>query len=730
MTKAKYNFDDAINAFFIESREMLEDMENALLELEKDTTAKEPIPAIFRAAHTIKGSAGMFGLNEVGEFTHIVEDLLDGIRNDKITVVPEMVSLLLECHDHILKLLDFFDGSRGGTIDIGLKSRSNNLIVQLNSYMGVEVEKKIIEKAVSEEEPGISEIKVINECWHISLRFGANVYKYGLDPRSFITYLGQMGKIIKIKTLLNASLSFMETDPECCYLGFEINFMGITTKEKIEEVFEFVRDDCKIRILSPGTDLSGYVKLIEDLPEEPMQIGEILTEIGSLTKKELEEALKLQAAFAADKKNKRIGEVVVDEKMVHQPVVDAAVSKQNKIGKSDDRMKKTMRIDGTKLDGLINLVGELVISAANAEQTAKNSGDNKLIKSFSQMSRLIDDIREKSMKIRMVQISELFMRFERLVHDISREKKKKIDLVLNGGETELDKIIIEKVSDPLMHLVRNAIDHGIELPEERIQKGKPPVGKVLLNAFHEGGDIVIEIIDDGYGLNREKIIKKAIEKGVMTLEQSKNVTDNDINNLIFSPGFSTADKVTDISGRGVGMDVVKKNIESLRGSVVVQSKEGQGTSVRIYLPLTLAIIDGFLVKAGEHYCIFSLNTVVECINVSKSKDELNVNGNGNFINLRGDLVPFLRIRDFFKEQGQVPEHESIVIVRHAKNKVGFIVDSLYGSFQTVVKPMGKVFKKLEWISGATILGGGELGFILDVPKLIQYIQAGEIKKAS
>ena len=730
MSAAKYNFEDAINTFFVESRELLDDMENGLLDLEKDITNREPVPAIFRAVHTIKGSAGMFGFADIGDFAHVVEDMLDDVRNDVIELIPDMISLLLDCRDHVLKMLNFFDGNRSGKIDEGLKSVSINLIQQVNTYISTPGKKTAGESIAKKDNEAISDIQVINESWHISLRFGPDTFKNGLDPQSFISYLGQMGKIVNIKTIMEAFPKIDKLDPESCYIGFEINFQGYTTKEKIEEVFEFVRDDCKIRILPPKSDLSEYVNLIEDLSEKPRSLGEILIEIGSLTKKELEEALKLQILLKGQKKDKRIGEVVVEEQMVPKSVVEAAVNKQTNIKKAEDSTKKSMRIDTSKLDTLVNLVGELVISAANVEQVARNTGDNKLVKTVTQLSKLISEVRENFMNIRMVQIGESFKRFERVVRDISIDKGKKVDLILNGGETELDKTIIEKVVDPLMHLVRNAVDHGIDLPEERIRKGKPAVGKVTLNAYHEAGTMVIEITDDGSGLNKEKIIHKAIERNLITSEQALVMSDDEIFKLIFTPGFSTADKVTEISGRGVGMDVVKKNIDSLKGFVSIQSKEGKGTSVRIFLPLTLAIIDGFLVKAGNLFCVLPLAMVSECANISKSKKELIKYENGDFMNLRGDIVPFIRMRDLFNENGDLPEMEDIAIVEYGGKKVGFVVDGALGEFQTVVKPLGRIFKNVEWISGATILVGGEVGLILDIPKLVQYLQAIEVKKAS
>lgn len=723
----KYDFTEAINVFFIESREMLEDMENGLLDIEKDISDIASIPAIFRAVHTIKGSAGMFGFNDIGDFAHIVENLLDKIRNDEIGITSEMVGLLFDCHDHIIKLLDYFDANREKDINSELYKGSQIFLKKLNSYLPDSAEEIHKESGDLDIESELNDTYVKNECWHVSLRFQKGIFKSGMDPQSFITYLSQMGKIVKIITITDSIPSVKKIDPEECYLGFEINFMGYTTKERIEEVFEFIQDDCIIRILPPKSNLNEYVRLIDELPEETMYMGEILTEIGSLTKKELSVALKLQDDLKKEKK-KRIGEIVVDEKMVHQPVIEAAINKQSSIKKAEEKIKKTMRIDTTKLDMLINLVGELVISSSNMDRLINETGNSAMTNAFAQMSRLINSIRESSMNIRMVEIGDSFKRFERVVRDISQEKGKKVDFLFHGGETELDKTIIEKVTDPLMHLVRNAVDHGVETPDIRAAKGKPERGVVKLNAYNEAGNIVIEITDDGAGLDKKRIIEKAIERGLLTAEDTDSITNEKIDELIFLPGFSTAEKVTEISGRGVGMDVVKKNIESLRGSIVIKSEEGKGTAVRIILPLTLAIIDGFLVRAGGLFCVLPLNTVVECND--SDDDEITISDRGDYIYFRDEIIPFVKMKDFLQSEEKDGAEEKIVIVRYADKKMAFIVDEAFGEFQTVIKPLGRIFNKIEWISGATILGGGEIGLILDVSKLLGYLKITEAKKVS
>lgn len=325
------------------------------------------------------------------------------------------------------------------------------------------------------------------------------------------------------------------------------------------------------------------------------------------------------------------------------------------------------------------------------------------------------------MGIRMVPIGETFNRFERVVRDLSREKNKKIELKIIGGETELDKTLIDKISDPLIHLIRNSVDHGIGTPAERGKAGKSASGTLTLNAYHETGSIVIEVSDDGNGLDKDAILSKAVEQGL--IKDNQVLTDYEIFQFIFQPGFSTAKEVSNTSGRGVGMDVVKKNIESLRGTVVLESEKGTGTTVRIHLPLTLAIIDGFMVKLSDTFYVLPLAMVTECTDIHK--DELNSKDGGNYINLRGDVLPFMKMREFMKETGEEPDKPKVVVVEYSRKKFGLVVDDLVGEFQTVIKPMGKIFSRLQWLSGSTILGTGEVAYILDVPKLIQSAQEFE-----
>ena len=724
MAGKKYNLDDAINIFFIESREMLQNMENSLLDLEKNFTDQDAIHSIFRAIHTIKGSAGMFGFREMEEFAHVVENILDKARNNEIEIEPDLISLFFDCHDSILLILDFIEGNRDAPLDDKIKTNCKNLIKRFDQYSESEIASSLKEEVeIPDKLDFISDQQVLNECWHISLRFKEDAFRNGFDPKSFIQYLNEMGKIENIIALHDSAPAFNNINPESCYMGFEIDFAGYTTKENIESAFEFLQDDCIIRILPPKSDITDYVYLIKDLPESTMFVGEMLRQIGSLTEHELVEALKLQKTLEDEQgilEAKRIGEIMVDEKMIQKPIVEAALDKQEQLKKASESVQVSIRINASKLDSLITKVGELVITGSIINQLSEESENNEMIESVSILTRLIDEIRDGSMTMRMVPIGESLKRLERIVRDISKANGKEVDFIIMGGETELDKIIIDKISDPLMHLVRNALDHGIDLPDEREAIGKSRKGKLILKAYHETGSIIIEVSDDGNGLSKEKILSKAIEKSLVTEEYAQSLSDSAVFQYIFEPGFSTAAKVTNISGRGVGMDVVKKNIDSLRGMVAINSTEGKGTTVRIQLPLTLAIINGFLIKAGALLCILPLEMVVECLDITR--EQARGDDQGHFFDLRGELIPFIRLREFFNEAIDESIRENIIIVEYARKKVGFVIDKSLGELQTVIKPLGKVFNKLQWISGATILGDGQIAFILDVARLIQYVQ--------
>ncbi|HEU0188924.1 MAG TPA: chemotaxis protein CheA, partial [Gallionella sp.] len=468
----------------------------------------------------------------------------------------------------------------------------------------------------------------------------------------------------------------------------------------------------------PHSRIEEYTRLINELPEDKISLGELLVNCGSLTRKELGEALHLQENLRAELSQEsapKLGDILVKQGVVQPELVGAALEKQQHARESKVQESKLIRIQADKLDQLINLVGEMVIAGAAASLLAQRTRDPVLHEATSTLSRLVEEIRDSALQLRMVQIGDTFSRFNRVVRDVSKEIGKDIALAISGAETELDKSVVEKIGDPLMHLVRNSMDHGIEKAEIRQQRGKRAKGTVRLNAYHESGSIVVEVGDDGGGLNRERIFAKALEKGLVTANQT--LSDQDVYGLIFEAGFSTAEQVTNLSGRGVGMDVVRRNIEALRGTVEIDSREGIGTTVKIRLPLTLAIIDGFLMGVGNASYVVPLDMVMECIELSEAKrQEIR---ESNYINLRGTVLPFIRLRDHFREQGRAGRRENIVVVQYAGQKAGLVVDELMGEFQTVIKPLGKLFGNLKGVSGSTILGSGDVALILDVPALIQ-----------
>ena len=724
MGKNAMELDQALQTFIMESRELLVAMEESLLGLESAPDDPEAIGAIFRAAHTIKGSGGLFGLDGVVAFTHVVENVLDRVRSGEVPINGDLIALLLSCRDHIGMLVEQAIACPAIPPD---KETETTGIILLNQLKAYQVGTKEPPSAQVAAPPSRSQAEVLPQAggtvasdhWHISLRFGRDVLKNGMDPLAFIRYLGDMGKIVHIVTLPDAMPPAAEMDPESCYLGFEIDFHGDNVdKTAIEGVFEFVRDDCTLHILPPHSRIGEYIQLIDELPEDKIRLGELLVNCGSLTRKELDETLRLQEALRArlgDESMPKLGDILVGQGKVQPELVGAALEKQKLARENKIQESKLIRIQADKLDQLINLVGEMVIAGASASLLAQRTRDPALHEATSRLSLLVEEIRDSALQLRMVQIGETFNRFNRVVRDVSREIGKDIGLAIGGAETELDKSVVEKIGDPLMHLVRNSMDHGIEKAEIRRQRGKPAKGTVHLNAYHESGSIVVEVGDDGGGLNREKILAKALEKGLITANQT--LSDQEVYGLIFEAGFSTAEAVTNLSGRGVGMDVVRRNIEALRGTVVIDSREGLGTTVKIRLPLTLAIIDGFLMGVGSASYVVPLDMVMECVELSEA--ERQGTRESNYINLRGTVLPFIRLRDHFRERGKTSRRENIVVVQYAGQKAGLVVDELMGEFQTVIKPLGKLFGNLKGISGSTILGSGEVALILDVPALIQ-----------
>lgn len=703
--------DELTSVFIQEGREQLQAMEDGLLQLEQQPDNHDNINSIFRAAHTVKGASGVIECHFIEAFTHKAENVLDRLRNGEIQVSSELTGLLLRCCDHLGRLMDVLEAGQAEP-PTEVSAAGNTLLEALSAYM-VTPESCAGGMVEAESEVETSGGGVVNtDSWHISVRFGPHMLRGGMDPLSFLRYLTSLGEILALETIPDALPAADQMDPEACYLGFEIRLQTRATKADIERVFDFCRDDCELRILPPNSKLTEYLKLIQELPEDEMRLGEMLVRCGALTQNELDDGLSSQQSSASDEQTPPIGEILIEQKVVQKEVVEAAASKQTRVQEKKAVEARSIRVQADKLDQLIDLVGELVIAGASANLLAQRSGQGELVESTSILSRLVENIRDAALQLRMVQIGETFSRFNRVVRDVSKELGKEIDLVISGAETELDKSVVEKIGDPLMHLVRNSMDHGIEAGDAREAAGKPRRGRVELNAYHDSGSIVIEVVDDGRGLARNKILQKAIDKGLV--QPTQTLTDQEIINLIWEPGFSTVEQVTNLSGRGVGMDVVRRNIQSLRGSCEVSSIEGQGCTFTIRLPLTLAIIDGFLVGVGKASYVIPLDMVIECIELARDDGE-----ERNYLNLRGEVLPFVCLRKMFEIDGPRPLRENVVVVQYAGYKAGIVVDQLLGEFQTVIKPLSSIFRHLRGIGGSTILGSGEVALILDVQSLVQ-----------
>jgi two-component system chemotaxis sensor kinase CheA len=695
--------EELVRTLVIECRELLEIMESTLLAANETAPGADAINEIFRVAHTIKGSAGLFALEHVVHFAHAVESVLDEVREKRLLLDGDLVALLLGCCDHLRVLMAPIEAGRMDP-DPETTRRGAPLLEELARYRA-----KPKRGTQPKGRAKSAEARVEAGHWHLSLRFRQGAFRNGIDPLSFVQYLAELGEIVALVTVFDALPSADAMDPEACYLGFEIALDCDADKQTLASVFELARDDCDVRILPPRSLIEDYVRLIRGLPESADRLGEILVGCGSLSEQELTQALESQRE-SPPAAQQPLGEILVQRGSIHPEVLDAALVKQKDIKEARTQDSRSIRVDAEKLDQLINLVGELIIATASTNLVARSARLPEVQQCTAALTSLVEAVRDNALQLRMVKIGATFKRFQRVVYDVSRELGKDIALSVSGEDAELDKTVVEKIGDPLLHLVRNAIDHGIESTEVRKARGKPASGTVSLNAYHDSGSIVIEVSDDGGGLKRDRILAKALERGLV--EPGRSLSDGEIYNLIFEPGFSTAEQVTNLSGRGVGMDVVKRNIAALRGSVNVDSQEGVGTKVTVRLPLTLAIINGFLVGLGKSVFVVPLEMIEECM-------ELTVDSDSDYADLRGSVLPFIRLRRLFEFDGPAAQRQNVVVVRSGEHRAGLVVDTLLGEFQTVIKPLGKMFNRVKCISGSSILGNGEVALILDVPTLVQ-----------
>lgn len=710
-------------AFVIEIRDLLDRVEDSLFQLEQQTTPGE-LDALFRALHTIKGNSGIFQARHLESFAHTVESLLDKYRSDPSLFNPSDVPLLLSCRDHIesLSTAELAEGATGQIPDEVFQQDE-----ELKSQISLRLEELSgpqdnTESMTSEEQAefGVSigpPLNHLSGSYHISFRPPGDAMKAGLDPLNFVRFLRNLGQIQCVFTVLDGLPTYSDFDPQMAYLGFEILLESEEPPAAIEDAFEFIKQNGILRIHTSESTAADYRQTIETLPESEERLIKIW--------KEMPFALPLEKLQAGSQAAPGPAQAAVEPKIQSQTEVPSSAntarpassapgsnsinstSAQEASQTTSASAHSTLRVDASRLDALINLVGELVIQSQSLKQISRVSKDASLGASTDTMERLIEDLRQQSMSLRMIEIGTVFQKMRRVVHDASIDLKKKIQLKLQGEETELDRGVIERIQDPLIHLVRNSIDHGLETPEERTQAGKSETGTIELRAFQDMGHVVVEIEDDGQGVSTDAVKRRAIEKGIMT--QDQEVDPEALHQWIFHPGFSTKETVNQYSGRGVGLDVVKQDIEALGGSVQLRSVEGQGTRITLRLPLTLAIIDGFLIRAAGVHFVVPLDMVFECTELSAHKRTGNA---GNYINLRGDVVPCVNLPEAF--QMQSPGANDLIVLQQGDNRVGLVVDELLGEYQTVVRKGGKVLSNLPGVSGVTILGTGQIAYILDV----------------
>lgn len=683
------------DAFKEEAYELLSELESSLLELEDNPEDKELIGRVFRAMHTIKGSGAMFGFDDIARFTHEVETVYDLVRNGKLAVTRELVNMTLAARDMIRSMLDSSDGQGGADI-----VRAGEIAAGLKKLAGTpECGQCLAAPAgiVATDTTPASRV-----TYRIRFRPPLDIFHRGVNPVFILDELRALGACAVVaQTCLVPSLQ--ELDPESCYTYWDIVLTTNQGIKAVRDIFVFIEEEdaLRIEVIAEEGELDGE--------ENYKKLGEILMERGDLTPDDLRGILSRQ---------KRLGELLIEKGLIAPDKLESALLEQKHMREQKEQRRNaestsSIRVASDKLDGLVDLVGELVTVQARLSQFAAMWNEPTMLAISEEVERLTADLRDRTMSIRMLPIGGTFSKFKRLVHDLSQELGKQIDLTTEGAETELDKTVIEKLNDPLVHLIRNSIDHGIESPDVRRSKGKPAAGTIHLSALHSGASVLIRIRDDGAGLNAEAIRVKALEKGLIRADA--DLSEKDLFSLVLAPGFSTATKVTNVSGRGVGMDVVKRSIDSLRGQIEISSRKGEGTTVTLKLPLTLAIIDGLLVQIGADYFVLPLSAVEECVELSR-EDVERAHGR-NMAYVRGSLVPYIRLREEFEIDGEAPYIEQIVIASVEGQRVGFVVDTVIGGHQVVIKTLGGIYKNVENVSGATILGDGTVALILDARKL-------------
>ena len=716
-----FDSDEFISIFLSEANEIVEGLENDLVLLEDNKSDEDLLNKIFRSAHTLKSSAGTVGFTTMSELNHVAENLLEKVRSGKLDVTPTMITVLLEFLDTVkIMLQNIIDGKgeADGVNNIeSLKAKikaiadGNEIDASVQtpttSSAAPTVKKETSTQAQAIEEPEKKEESSSgSNVFHISMSFKATIFDNGIDPLMFLNDLRDIGTIsnLKIDSSNVPPISALE-DPYTCYTQFSLDISTNSTLEQVQNIFLFVIDDNDINISDAKVSVQKEDK-IETQKE---------TQVAEETKEE--------KTIEETKSQEEIKEEIKTEQA--KPQTSAAKSQASSSVKV--QAPSTVRVDTRKLDSLMNLIGELVIAQSRIMQLTQSLDiDNGLKEAVSSMDRTSRQIQEEVMNIRMMPVGPIFNQFHRYVRDLNLELNKEVKLVLKGETTEIDKNMLEQLSDPLKHIIRNSMDHGIErTKEERIARGKPEFGTITMSAAHQEGHVVIEVSDDGNGLNKERIYNKAIEKGL--LSKDGKYSDAEIYRTIFSPGLSTAEKITDISGRGVGMDVVRANVEKMKGKIEIKSEEGKGSTFIIKLPLTLAIIEGITFALGEQIYIMPLISIIEQMKV-KNEQIKPFEGRGEMIKIRDEYLPLIRLHKVFEIDTHIEDIDNgiVVVVEAGYRRCAIFVDELLDQQQVVIKSLDSAFSKHSGISGGTILGDGRIALIIDIQGLVNISLQGKI----
>ncbi len=697
--------EDLIQTFIEETRENLETLEEGLLELERVPDDAQQMDEVFRAMHTIKGGAGLMGFTGISAVAHRLENILDMFRRSGKGLTEDTFGLLLSGTDVIKQMLQSEDTS-GESIGEPLEE----LLTALKVY---EENLGLASADSSPEQAGQEPQQTQTRFYKIELKFNQDIFETGTDPLMLLLELEESGTILESHVNVSNLPPLQQLEPHSLNVFWTIFFESDKSQEEIDDIFIFVRDE---------NDVS-----VEDITEEKelwfqgeKRMGELLVERGLISPDDVEEVLQ---------KQKRVGELLIEEGKLTKGQVEKVVQTQQKY--REQEQTNTIRVDTHKLEEILNNIAELLIAQSRVKELVVNlasedrSATVEVLNAFQEVDKIIRFLQEEVMNTSMIPIGGTFMRFQRMVRDLARENGKEIELVMQGKETELDKKVIEQIADPLKHLIRNCVDHGLETPEEREKAGKPRQGTIWLNAYHQEGNIVIEISDDGRGIDESRVLEKAQSRGLV--DPDRTLSRSEIQRLLFMPGFSTAKEVTDISGRGVGLDVVMTNITNLRGSVDLQSEQGRGTTFSIKLPLTLAIIDGMMVRVGEERFIIPLTSITEFIK-ARPQDIRQVEGKGLIVHLRKEYIPYTGLFQLLDIEAEYtkPTEGILVIIKEGRKKLAVLVDEIIGQEQVVIKSMKENMEQIDGIAGATILGDGKVAIILDISSLFRLARTKDV----